>query len=159
MSEKKIILSYLKQMVSSSEDEGDWRPPKNGTEEEDSEEEEEEEEASVKRRVPQPRKKRPAPTARNRQVRVVLSSFCAYNNVCVFSEKNNFLSHLKQSSELSSSEDEGSGDWRPPKNGTEEEDSEEEEEEEEEAIVKRRVPQPHKKPTPTPRNSPVRAPI
>ncbi|XP_073344948.1 uncharacterized protein [Pagrus major] len=57
----------LSSELSSSEDEGsgDWQPPKNGTEEEDSEEEEEEDGASVKRRVPQLRKKRPAPTPRN----------------------------------------------------------------------------------------------
>ncbi|KAM7412334.1 hypothetical protein PAMA_022016 [Pampus argenteus] len=106
---------YQGRMVSSSihEVSGDWQPPKNGTEEEDSEEEEED--TSVKLRVPQLRKKRPASTPRNRV-----------------------------SSELSSSEDEGSGDWQPPKNGTEEEDSEEEEEEEE-GSVKQRVPQPRKK--------------
>ncbi|XP_076579180.1 uncharacterized protein LOC143317620 isoform X1 [Chaetodon auriga] len=40
---------------------------------------------------------------------------------------------------VSSSEGEGSGDWQPPKNGTEEE------EEEEEASLKQRVPQLHKK--------------
>ena len=72
--------------------------------------------------------------------RIVLSSFCAYRNVCVLSEKNNFLSNLKQRSELSFSDDEGSGDWQPPKNGTEEEDSEEEDSEEE-TSVKQRVPQ------------------
>lgn len=78
----------------------------------------------------------PPLTPRNRLARVVLSSFGAYNNGCVLSEKNNLLSNLKQSSELSSSEDEGSGDRQPLKNGTEEEDSEEEEEEEEAKRVK-----------------------
>ncbi len=39
---------------------------------------------------------------------------------------------------VSSSKDEGSGDWQPPKNGTEEE-------EEEEGSVKQRVPQLRKK--------------
>ncbi len=76
-------------MVSSSEDEGsgDWQPPKNGTEEE----------SSVKQKIPQLRKKRPAATPRNRLVRVVLSSFCAYNNVSVlgsrFKIKDFYLSH------------------------------------------------------------------
>ncbi|KAM7406703.1 hypothetical protein PAMP_001060 [Pampus punctatissimus] len=89
-------------IVSSSDDEGsgDWQSPKNG---------------SVKQRVPQLQKKRPASTHRKRLT-----------------------------SELSFSNDEGSGDWQSPKNGTEEEDSEEEEKEEE-GSVKQRVPQPCKK--------------
>ncbi|KAM7388844.1 hypothetical protein PAMP_022855 [Pampus punctatissimus] len=102
-------------MVSSSDDEGsgDWQSPTSGAKEE----------GSVKQRVPQLQKKRPASTHRNRR-----------------------------SSKLSSPDDEGSGDWQSPKNGTEEEDSEEEEKEEE-TSVKLKVPQLQKKRcAPTPRN-------
>ncbi|KAM7390925.1 hypothetical protein PAMA_008906 [Pampus argenteus] len=154
------ILSYLKQMVSSSEDEGsgDWQPPKNGTEEEDSEEE-----TSVKRRVPQLQKKRPSSTHRNRlngteeedsEEEEEEEEGSVKQRVPQLRKKE-FLRSASPRLMVSSSDDEGSGDWQPPKNGTEEEDSEEEEEEEEEeeTSVKRRVPQLQKKwPAPTPKN-------
>ncbi|KAM7365210.1 hypothetical protein PAMP_016156 [Pampus punctatissimus] len=158
-------------IVSSSDDEGsgDWQSPKNGTEEEDSEEEEEEEETSVKQRVPELQKKRPASTHRNR---LMVSSSddegsgdwqsptsgakeegSVKQRVPQLQKKRPASTHRnRRSSELSSPDDKGSGDWQSPKNGTEEEDSEEEEKEEE-TSVKLKVPQLQKKRcAPTPRN-------
>ncbi|KAM7384966.1 hypothetical protein PAMP_001070 [Pampus punctatissimus] len=64
--------------------------------------------------------------------------------------KKEFLPSASPRLMVSSSDNEGSGDWQPPKNGTEEEDSEKEEEE---TSVKQMVPQLQKKrPAPTPRN-------
>ncbi|KAM7406707.1 hypothetical protein PAMA_002760 [Pampus argenteus] len=138
-------------MVSSSihEGSGDWQPPKNGTEEEDSEEEEED--TSVKLRVPQLRKKRPASTPRNRvngteeedSEEEEEEEEGSVKQRVPQPRKKELLPSASPRLMVSSSDDEGSGDCQSPKNETEEE-----------ASVKLKVPQLQKKrPAPTPRNS------